>query len=154
MNDRSLIRGFFLALTSIIHISAAQAAVTEIQALDFGEWVVAGNDAVDNITVQTDGSFASSPGLIMLSPPQEGIFLFDGLPPSSVINSVDVTMTQPMTMGGGEVFTLDNFTTIAPDTDPAGETTITLGARARTSGNSNPYGNGLFTGQLEIDINF
>lgn len=154
MQNRLLIRFFCLTWIFIIHIGAAHAGVTEIQALDFGEWIVAGNNSVDSVTVQTNGAYSSTAGIIMLSPPQEGMFLFDNLPTSSAINSVIITMTQPMTIGGGEVFTVDNFTTIAPDTNPSGETIITIGARAVTSGNGNAYGNGVFTGQLEVDINF
>ena len=155
MTGRKIISIALLFLLFILHTADCRAAVIEIQPLDFGRWLVAGNNGVQNITLQTDSSYSNSAGIIMLSPPQAGIFLISGLPISQIISSVTITMTQAMSSGAGEVFTMDNFTYDAPpSTDGSGEATITIGARARTSGNGNPYANDVFNGDLEITFNF
>jgi hypothetical protein len=128
------------------------ADLDEIQALDFGRWAITSNSASYHITVQTDGSYSNSSQLVMLEPPQQGIYQVDGLPPNADILSVDVTMVQPL-QGGGEEFTMDNFQVIAPDANGLGVTTITLGARANTSGNGGSYSDGPYSGVLEIEIN-
>lgn len=132
----------------------ARADITENQALYFGEWVITDNDGVHSITVNTDGSYGNSPELIVITPPEEGIYDVDGLPPNAVINGVTVLMTDPLRLGGGETFSMDNFDTIAPDADPAGETTVTLGARARTSGNGAGYADGRYNGTLTIELHY
>lgn len=133
--------------------SPVRADISVIQALDFGEWVVTNNAAPRSVSVATDGSYNHAPQLIMLNPPQEGIYLIDGLPPGGTINSIDVTMIQPM-QHGGQSFTMDNFDTVAADPDIDGETTLTLGARASTGGGGGGYPDGTYNGQLLITINF
>jgi len=143
-----------ISIAFIMSAHAAHAAVLVLQELHFGEWLIKNNIGFQTVTVNTDGSYSSTPDMIMLSPPTQGIYVIDGLNPSSVITSVNVTMLTPMSNGSGEDFTTDSFTTISPDTDAGGQTTITLGARARSSGNSLPYTDGVHTGTLQIVINF
>lgn len=141
-----------IALT--VNVNGAHAATLVLQELHFGEWLIKNNIGFQTVTVNTDGSYSNTPDMIMLSPPTEGIYVIDGLNPSSVITSVDVTMLTPTSSGSGEDFTVDSFTTLSPDTDAGGQTTITLGARIRSSGNGLPYTDGVHTGTLQIDINF
>jgi len=134
--------------------STALADITENRALYFGEWMVTDNDAQHSITVNTDGTYSSSPELIMITPPEEGLYDVDGLLPGTIINGVTVLMTDPLRLGGGQTFTMDNFDTIAPDADINGETTVTLGARARTSGNGLNYADGRYDGTLTIELHY
>lgn len=142
-----------LALLCIMTTYPACADIAVLQELDFGTWVVTNNAAPRNVTVATDGSYSNSAQMIMLNPPQEGVYQIDGLPPGGVIINVTVTMTQAMQFGG-QSFTLDNFDVVAPDPDGNGETVLTLGARASTSGGGIGYPDGTYNGQLLIDINF
>ena len=152
---KSIVRIFItLLIVCVMNIHGAQAAVLVLQELNFGEWLIKTNVGVQSVTVQTDGSYSNTPDMIMLLPPTEGIYVIDGLNPSSVITSVNVTMLTPLTNGSGEDFTVDTFTTISPDTDAGGQTTITLGARARSSANGLPYTDGVHTGTVQIVINF
>ena len=137
-----------------MNINTAHAAVIVLQELNFGEWLIKSNIGVQSVTVQTDGSYSNTADMIMLLPPTQGIYVIDGLNPSSVIASVNVTMLTPLSNGSGEDFTADTFTTISPDTDAGGQPTITLGARARSSGNGLSYTDGVHNGTLEIVINF
>lgn len=131
----------------------AQTALSESQPLTFGTWAVTNNSSSHSITVETNGSYTHSPDLLMITPPQEGVYQITGLPSEAAINSVTVTMTQALEFGGSEDFTMDDFDTIAPNADINGETVITLGATAYTSGNSNPYSDGSYSGELSIQIN-
>ena len=67
-------------------------SITENQRLDFGTWFLAGNPASYSITINADGSYSSSPELIMLSPPQEGFYLVTGLPSFANILSVSAVI--------------------------------------------------------------
>ncbi len=90
----------------------------------------------------------------MLSPPSPGVYSVTGLPPFATILSVVVVMSQPLEAPAAESFTMDNFQSIIPDANGAGNTTLTLGARANTSGNGNGYNDATYGGVLDVTINF
>jgi hypothetical protein len=145
---------FFCAAMFMTYAGTSYADIDEVQQLRFGTWSITNNSSVHSITVNTDGSYsADTPLLVMISPPQEGIYSVDGLPPNTSFPSVDVTMTQPMTGTGGPDFIVDDFTTFMPDSNGAGETTLTLGATAKTSGTNQGYEDDTYEGELNIDIN-
>ncbi len=147
------LRGLFMVVIFVLcHSSAAMADMSEMQPLNFGRWIVIENNTPSQVTVQTNGSYSNSPQLIMLEPPQQGIYQVTDLPPFAQIIGIDVTMVQPMQGGVGEEFTLDNFQVISPNADGAGMTTLTLGGRAQTSGSGNNYEDSTYNGTLEIDI--
>jgi hypothetical protein len=143
--------GLAVALGLCVFPIPAKADITELQPLRFGEWIVTNNDTVQTVTVNTDGSYNNSAGLIMLQAPQQGIYRIDGLPPFAIIMGFDIVMTEPMT-GAGNSFTMDSFQTTADPVDGSGETTLSLGATARSSGNGQPYPDTTYNGELTIDI--
>lgn len=151
-------RAFYVVLLGLFAFLAmgtapAQAQLSEVQPFNFGNWIVADNNGTRDITVQADGNYTHSPQLIMLSPPQPGIYRLDGLAPFADILSVDVTMNQPMSSGGPEIFIMDNFDVLAPDADGFGTAFITIGARARTSASGTGYAEGSYSGSLDLVIN-
>lgn len=133
----------------------AEAGVTVVQALSFGSWISKNNDAQYDITINTNGSYTfDAAGFIEIAAPQEGIFDIDGLPSSTAIASVTVTQTIPLS-ASGENFQMVSLQESHPATTTAGGTAeITVGGTARTSGNTNAYGDFTYNGQLEIQINF
>lgn len=134
-------------------IDMAGGAVLEQTQLTFGRWAITNNAAQHSITVNPNGSYnASSAALVMLSPPVPGVYLVTELPPFHTVGSVSVVVNSNMT-GSGPGFVLDNFTTQIPPSDGAGTTTLTLGARARTTGTTAGYGDGRYVGELNIEIN-
>jgi hypothetical protein len=135
--------------------SAAHAAITEIQPLNFGQWAITNNTGFKVITVNPNGSFSNSPGLFnIVFTPTQGIYRVDSLPPFTTINSVNATMLVPMT-GGNQNFTLDTFQVIHdPSTNASGEVNITLGATARTTGTGVPYDDATYTGTIQLEINY
>lgn len=151
------LHNFALALLAALTIAGAAPAqaqtITESQRLNFGEWGVTSNAGNYFVSITAGGATSHSPQLIELTPPQVGMYNVSGLPAFAAIASVTVLMTQTLAGPPGQTFTMDNFTTIAPNADGGGNTTITLGARAVTSGNMASYGEGLFTGELTLEIN-
>jgi hypothetical protein len=126
-----------------------------IQRLDFGRLLVKKNNSLQSITVNTDGSYSATSEIIVLDPPEVGIYEIDGLNPSSTISSVTVNVTDPLQCGcSSEQYFMDSFVVVAPPTNSSGVTTITIGARAQTSGNNNAYGSGLYEGELSLSFNY
>ena len=157
MNIFSRKKSFFFALLvafGLISAPAARSAIIEIQPLDFGEWAITNNTALNYITVQTNGTVSNSPSLInIIRPPQQGIYRVDGLPAFATINSINVTMVDPL-QGGNQPLTMDSFQVIFTPVNGAGETTITLGATARTNGSGQPYDDAVYNGTLQLEINY
>lgn len=145
---------FAFCLAAIILPSKIAAAdIIQQSKLTFGKWAVTNNSSQHSITVNPNGSYvASSPALVMISPPSPGVYMVTGLPAFHSVASVSVVVNYNM-QGDGPGFLLDNFTTQIPPSDAAGNTTLTLGARARTTGNSTGYGDDTYVGELNIEIN-
>jgi hypothetical protein len=139
-----------LAVLVLIQASPVFAHV-EIQPIFFGRWVITANDANYFISLAPDGSYSNSSELIMLEPPQAGIYTFDGFTDGVQINDVTVSIAEPLDYGSS-TFLMDDFQVIYPPTSTGGEITIEFGARARTSGDGNNYGDGLYTGVLTVEI--
>ncbi len=134
--------------------SAAHADIIEIQPFDFGEWAITNNTALNYVTVSPNGSVSHSPSLININnTPEQGIYRVDGLPPFSTINSINVTMLTPLS-GGNQNLTMDNFQVTFTPVNSSGETTINLGATARTNGSGMSYDDAVYTGTLQLDINY
>lgn len=133
---------------------AAAQTITEDTPFYFGRWVITDNTSNHTITVDANGSYSHSPELIPLLNPQPGTYIVTGLPSFAVINNVMITPASTITGPGGQVFTMDNFTFICPNANFDGETNLTIGARARMSGNGQPYANGAYQGQLNVVIDF
>lgn len=89
----------------------------------------------------------------MLAPPQPGIYDITDLPAFTVINNITVVMTLPLS-GDGPGFVAENFTTSYPPVNGAGMTTLILGGTARTSGTSQSYGDDVYSGELNIEIDY
>lgn len=145
--------GFMLLALGMASPASAQHSV--LQALNFGEWVITKNNTPQTATIQTNGSNSHSSAMIMLTPPQPGIYLITDLPINMTIQSVDVTMMTPM-QSMGQSFSIDNFTTelSSSNTGPTGETTLTLGATATSSANGALYPDSTYSGDVMIVLNF
>ena len=134
----------------------ARAGITTIQALSFGNYVVANNNSVQTVTVSLSGNVTASSGLLEITPTaQQGIYDIDGLPANMAISSITVTALGPLAgPTGGNQFSLGSFQTSFGSTDGAGVARIRLGATASTTGNGNPYPDQTYTGSIQLDFNF
>lgn len=134
----------------------ARAGITTIQALSFGNYVVANNNSVQTVTVSLSGNVTASSGLLEITPTaQQGIYDIDGLTPNAVIASVDVTALT--TMRGVNIsneFTLGSFTSSHTNSDPSGVARVTIGGTASTTGNGLGYPDQTYSATVEIQINY
>ena len=144
----------FLAAFFALPPFVARAAVLEIQPLYFGEWIVRNNNAAHSINVTHTGVYGADPGFIEIQGATNGIYQISGLPSNGVLLSITVNQVTPLAGGGGPVFNMDNFTTQAANPDVNGITTLYIGARATTTGDSTPYPDDTYSGVLQVDFNF
>ena len=136
-------------------VSPVYAAVTTVQALSFGQFIMKNNDAVYDITLGTNsGVTFSAAGFIQIISPQEGIYDLDGMAPNTAIASVTVTQVTPLS-GSGFDMQLINFQETHPaSTDGSGVARIEVGATARTNGLGGSYIDQTFNGTIQIQVNF
>lgn len=135
---------------------SAYAGITTIQALSFGNYVVANNNSVQTVTVSLSGNVTASSGLLEITPTaQEGIYDIDGLTPSAIIASVDVTALGPMRgVNISNEFTLGSFTSNHTNVDPTGVARVTIGGTASTTGNGLGYPDQTYSATVEVQINY
>ena len=148
--------GLFICFSCVlVALNPSYAAVTTIQAMSFGEFVVKNNDAQYDVTINTSGSYTfDAAGFVEIAAPTEGIFDLDGMTPSTAISSVVITQISPLS-GAGEDFEMVALQETHPgSTDGSGVARITVGGTARTSGNGTLYVDQTFNGTLQIQINF
>lgn len=145
------VTALYLTATVLFPVNPALADVREIQAMTFGQWVVTDNTASHYVSVATDGSYNNSPELIMLEPPIQGIYEIDELPDGFVVNDVTVSIRDPLNYGS-RGFLMDDFQVIYSPAVVDGVIGVTLGARARTTGDGYNYGDGVYRGVLTIEI--
>lgn len=133
-------------------------AVNETQELNFGEWAVTNNAVSHNVRIDADGSYTNSPALILVgNPPMRGEYLITGLPPATVVGSIDVNQLSALDGPGAENFSMNNFEVNYPGGTTAnglGNLIIYLGAQANTSGTAANYADGTHPGQLRLTINY
>ncbi len=144
---------FLVILCAVLFVSShAQADVSILQKLRFGEVIITNNNMLYSISVNPDGSFGHAGSIIKITDPQPGIYQIDDLTPNALIN-VTATQLQPLS-GGGNFFTLKNFQVVHSNSDASGLADITLGATAETSGNSLAYDSRTYNGTIQLQISY
>lgn len=132
----------------------AQVDIVETQKLTFGKWFFSSDSTPVTISVNTSGVMnVNSSDVTMFTPPRPGIYTVTGLPSLAMINGVNVTMNQPLELGG-RIFTIQNFTTSIPDADVLGRTTLRIGAEIVSSGDGTGYPGGVYDGSIDIEIDY
>ena len=149
---------FLVILLTVIFafISPSQAqSITEIEEMNFGQGVVKNNDAQYTIELGADGSYNADPEIVFTNTPDPGEYLATGLPASTPIINVTVSVIQQV-VGDGEDFTIDNFDIDHPaSTNASGELPIYLGARLTTTGTGINYtGDTTFNGIFNLIITY
>ncbi len=133
----------------------AYAQVTTVQALNFGNWISRNNNAQYDITVNTDGSFSfDGAGFFIISAPVEGIYDITTPQVNAVIASVNVTENTRLNGAPGFFNIVNLQETHIATTNGLGIARVTVGATARTSGNTQPYQDQNYNGSIDIEINF
>ena len=145
----------FLLLAFAFGQDALAQTISTTQALSWGEVVLTDNNAQREIVIATDGNFTHDPEYRFVTDPDVGIYQLTGDLPNRPISSVTVTVLTQM-QGGGQQFTMDNFTVQHPaQTDGSGEALITVGGRVLSSGDGTPYNTSQpFSASLRLSVNY
>lgn len=130
--------------------------ITTIQAMNFGEAILTDNNAQHAITVRFNGNVTSDPEYIFIGgAPVRGIYEITGGVPMQRLDTVTVTVDQEL-LGGGGQFIIDDFDIQSPNRlNGAGEGTIRIGARIRSTGSGTPPPTSTtFNGLMTLDVTF
>lgn len=139
MNFKKLLLILLLLLFSATFSHVSAQTITTIQDIDFGQAVITNNNAQYQIVINPNGSYTADPEFSFVTTPSEGIYLLSGAPARQRIDNIIITVDQQMN-GTGEDFIIDSFNVRNnPQTNNAGELTVELGARLRTSGSGINY---------------
>ena len=148
----------FLLFLAFASSQVMAQTINTTQAMSFGEAVLMDNTAQREIVLDQDGSYTNDAEYVFTSgnTPVPGVYQLTGDAPFRAISSVTIVVDQHLIGPGGYTFTIDSFDIDHPaTTDFAGEATIRVGARIRSSGLGGPYpAGGGFSGDLEISVNY
>lgn len=131
--------------------------LTALQELDFGTIAVRDNAGVAAVKVSARGAPAYSGGVVFIAAPTPGHYRVSGLPPF-----VTLTPRLPATQAalpaqiGGPVLTLTQavFQPTEPRTNAEGEVEFQLGASMQTSGDGQPYADGVYHAFPALELDF
>jgi hypothetical protein len=146
---------FALCCSGLVQNSWAQATITTITPLYFGEIVILDYSAVGRVTISPSGLYSYNSNVLLHTPPQRGEYQLSGGPPSTFY-TIDINPTTASLTGPGGPFTLDTLA-ITPAilvTDAAGEDTFYLSGRLQTLGGGTPYGDGSYSTNILLTMNF
>lgn len=136
--------------------SYAQLTITETQAIQFGTHVFKDPTKVSRVTINAStGATTADVDTIILIPGQRAEYSLTGGPPNTLY-TITVDGDTDMSLGGNPIITLDNFV-FKPNTlqtNGAGNDTFRMGARARSLGGGNVYGDGTYNGTYDFTVQF
>ncbi|BCD96887.1 DUF4402 domain-containing protein [Marinagarivorans cellulosilyticus] len=142
----------FIALVLVIP-SLCIAAVTEEQAISFGSFAIAANDAQSSIVISKNGGTpVYSYKIYPLMHGQPGQYRLSAYPAFTplVININDFVLQRT----GAPNLLIEDFTHDPIITDGSGEALLDLGASLKTTGLGGSYGDGNYTGTMNITISW
>lgn len=144
----------FMILGGLAGPARADPVLTETQLLSFGEIAVATN-AVESITVNPDGTNLHDPGIQLLLPGRNGVYLFSsfGANIPVAVSVADAELTGP----NNAKFDMHDFTfdpvDISQITDGSGEMTLKIGATMSTRAGVT-YEDGPYRGTYTLMVNY
>lgn len=128
------------------------------QHLDFGEIVILNNNVVSQLSILSNDTVITDPNIVIIRAGKAGQYFFYNLPSSFLIN---------VSIGAGP--TISTFSGTPPPTqfniepyfdfpsytsNALGELTLRVPGVLRTSGDTNPYVDGLYYRYYEITLNY
>ncbi len=145
----------FLIILFYASPSQAQLTITITQQLEFGTHVFKDPNRVSRVTIQPNGNTTADVDTVILTPGQRGEFDLTGGPPNSAY-SIMLDFDSDLSLGGNPIIRIDNFR-FRPNTlqtNGAGEDNFRVGARARSLGGGNVYGDGIYSGTYDFTVQF
>lgn len=145
---------FCLAWASCVLPAHAQAVISETVPLYFGRIAIVSYGAVGRVTLDPSGSYSNNSNVYLLDPPHLGEYHIENGPTNSAY-----TVTLPVSfsiMGPGGPFTVDNLEVrpLTLITDGSGDDDFTISGRLQTLGGGTPYGDGNYTTNFAVTVNF
>lgn len=129
------------------------AAITEEQALSFGEFGLGPNDVVSTMWVPHNGQHPRATNkLYPIALGQRGQYRLTGYPAFTplIITINDFQLTRAFS----EPFNIEDITFDSVMTDTNGEATLIVGATLKTTGSMTVYGDGDYSGNMDIVISW
>lgn len=144
---------YCLVLLSLLFSAYSYSAITEIQPLSFGNFAAPSNAVVSTLTIGYMGGHPSVTNRIyVLSPPQPGQFQLTDYPPWTPL-MINISNFQ-LVLGASPSFLIEDFTTNSIITDGSGQALLRVGATLKTTGTGGTYGDGGYTGNMNITISW
>lgn len=129
------------------------AAITELQPLTFGEFALGPNDAESTLRVPYDGSKPrASYKLFPITLGQPGSFQLSAYPAWTFL--MITIMDFDLTSGASQPLHVEDFTFPTIQTDADGNAVLPIGATLKTTGAGGSYGDGNYTGTMNITISW
>lgn len=147
-----------IVILLLVYTSIANAAVTEIEKLDFGTLAVLSNDSVSEITINLDNQITFTNHIRVLLPGHRGEYLLSAYEPfKELFISANIVQTETSsTAAPSQQFTLLSLSSVsAITTDLNGDATVFVGGKIASSGNAvGIYYDTAYTVIFELSINF
>ena len=136
--------------------NAQPIAITETQPLSFGTFAIGDFSTVMNVRIRNNGTFTTGGPVTMLIDPTRGLYTLSG---GVGVANIVYTITTPATItltGAGSTFTMNNIR-VRPNTlrfNGAGNDNIRVAARIVSPGDGVAFGDGTYTGSLDLNVAF
>ena len=129
------------------------AAITEEQPLSFGSFAIAKNDAVSTLMVPHVGGIPiATYKLFPLTRAQPGRYRLTAYPAFTPL-MINITNFQ-LSLGASPLLYVEDFTFDPVNTDAAGTALLKIGATLKTTGLGGSYGDGAYSGTLNITVSW
>lgn len=143
----------FLIVFITFYSFDALSAIAEVQALGFGQFAIGDNNSVSTLTVPYVGSrYKATNRLYPISHGQAGHYQLTAYP---AFTPLIITITDfDLSIGMSEPLEVRDFTYDSVMTDANGDALLKVGATLKTTGSSTTYGDGSYSGNINITINW
>ncbi len=150
-----LLRTLWVIFAVLCFPTSGFAGVTTVQELYFGHYLILGNKAQGDVTINTDGSHSFDPAVyVEIDAPRVGIYEIDELPANMAVNTVTISSSTNLINTGIGFQTRDWQTSFNPTTDAEGKLQVIVGGTVRSSGNTVQYPDGTYLATMQITVNF
>tara|TARA_R110002167_G_scaffold333039_2_gene540053 strand:- start:322 stop:807 length:486 start_codon:yes stop_codon:yes gene_type:complete len=147
-----------IVILLLLFTSIANAAVTEVEKLDFGTLAVLRNDSVSEITINLDNQITFTNHIRVLVPGHRGEYLLSSYEPfKELFISANIVQTETSSPAApSQQFTLISLSSVPTiTTDLNGDATVFVGGTIASSGNAvGIYYDTAYTVIFELSINF
>ena len=144
---------FLIVITCTFFYSKAYAAITQEQPLSFGSFAIGKNDAVSTLKIPHAGGIPTATyKMFPLTRGQPGIFRLTAYPAFSPL-MINITDFQ-LSLGASPLLYVEDFTFEPVNTNAAGEAILKIGATLKTSGLGGNYGDGGYSGTMNITVSW